>query len=314
MRVTTVGNWQGGASTGTWSPRPLAKVVTATGLVAVLLAGAAGALRPGLTSAAGPAAVVLAGLLGLPHGAVDHLALGWVRGRTGAARPAVLLAYAAAALAAAAAALAAPLPALLVLLVLSAAHFAEGEAAYDRLRGGPGLALPAAALGVAVVAAPLLLRPAAARPLLVALAPSVPALLAVVRLPVLALTAALVLAGLVVALRAKRLLVAAELVVVVGGALAGPPLLAFAMWFALWHSPRHLVRLLALQPGGSGRVRGRRLAVGAAAPTAVAVLGLVGLTLVVGGLPGAVLLVLLALTVPHAAVVARLDRLAEQPG
>ena len=307
--MTTVGNGQVELSTDGWSPAPLATLVTATGLAAVLLATTAGGLAPGWGSAVGPAAVVLAGLLGLPHGAVDHLALGWVRGRTGAARPVVLLAYAAAVLSAAALALAAPLPALLALLVLSAAHFAEGEAAYDRLRGGPGLALPAAALGVAVVVAPLLLRPAAARPLLVALAPTVPTVLAPVRLPVLVLTAALVVAALVVALRAGRLLVATELVVVVGGAVAGPPLLAFAVWFGLWHSPRHLVRLLALQPGGSGRVRGRRLAVGAAAPTAVAAGGLVGLTLVVGGLPGAVLLVLLALTVPHAAVVARLDAL-----
>ena len=290
--MTTVGNGQVELSTDGWSPAPLATLVTATGLAAVLLATTAGGLAPGWGSAVGPAAVVLAGLLGLPHGAVDHLALGWVRGRTGAARPVVLLAYAVAALSAAALALAAPLPALLALLVLSAAHFAEGEAAYDRLRGGPGLALPAAA-----------------RPLLVALAPTVPTVLAPVRLPVLVLTAALVVAALVVALRAGRLLVATELVVVVGGAVAGPPLLAFAVWFGLWHSPRHLVRLLALQPGGSGRVRGRRLAVGAAAPTAVAAGGLVGLTLVVGGLPGAVLLVLLALTVPHAAVVARLDAL-----
>ena len=310
--MTTVGSDVVDFPVIAWSPRRLAAAVTVAGLVTVVLAACTGLLGPGLTTAAGPAAVVVAGLLGLPHGAVDHLALGWVRGRTGAARPVVLLAYAAAALAAAGIALAVPLPALLVLLVLSAAHFAEGEAAYDRLRGGPGLALPAAAIGVAVVAAPLLLRPAAARSLLVALAPSAPALLAQVRLPVLAATALLVLAGLVVALRAGRWLVATELVVVVGGAVAGPPLLAFAVWFALWHSPRHLVRLLALQPGGTGRVRARRLALGAAAPTAVALSGLVALAVLLGGLPGAVLLVLLALTVPHAAVVARLDALRQR--
>ena len=47
----------------------------------------------------------------------------------------------------ASAALAAPVPAVLVLLLLSAAHFAEGEVAFDELRGGPGLRLPAAAGG-----------------------------------------------------------------------------------------------------------------------------------------------------------------------
>ncbi|MDQ6650959.1 MAG: hypothetical protein M3Z02_12710, partial [Actinomycetota bacterium] len=44
-------------------------------------------------------------------------------------------------------------------------------------------------------------------------------------------------------------------------------------------------------------------------PTAVAAAGLTGLALFLGGLPGAVFVVLLALTVPHSAVVARLDRL-----
>ena len=292
-----------------WLPRQLGHQVTAASVLAVAVAAAAGGLAPDLMDRAGPAVLVAAGLLGLPHGAVDHLALGWARGRTGAARPAVLVAYLLAALTAAALAVAAPAPALLVLLVLSAAHFAEGEAGFDRLRGGPGLAVPALALGSAVVVAPLLLRPAAVGPLLTSLAPALPDLLAGVRLPVLALTAVLVAAGLLVALRARRHLVATELAVVVGAAVLGPPLLAFGVWFALWHGPRHLVRLLALEPTGSRRERVRRLARGAALPTLVAATGLVGLALLLGGLPGAVLIALLALTVPHAAVVARLDRL-----
>ena len=56
------------------------------------------------------------------------------------------------------------------------------------------------------------------------------------------------------------------------------------------------------------------MALGATGPTVVAVLGLTTLVLVLGQLPGAVLVVLLALTVPHAAVVGRLDRLARASG
>ncbi len=292
-----------------WDPRPVAARTTVLSAAALALAAGTGLLAPGPAVAAGPAVLVAAGLLGLPHGAVDHLALGWARGRPGAARPGVLALYATAAAGVAALALAAPVPAVLALLVLSAAHFAEGEAAFDRLRGGGGPALPAAALGTAVVALPLLLHPVQVRPVLAALSPDLPGAVARSAPVVLAVTAALVVAGLAVAVRSRSWQVAAELALVVVAALLAPALLVFAVWFAGWHAPRHLVRLAALEPDGDGPARGRRLVVGASAPTAVAVAGLVGLTLLLGGLPGAVLVVLLALTVPHAAVVARLDAL-----
>lgn len=301
----------GGPAGAAWDARPAAHVVGSASLALVAVAAAAGGLLPGMATAAGPAVLVVAGLLGLPHGAVDHLALGWARGVSGY-RPLVLAAYALAAVAAATAALAAPLPALLVLLALSAWHFAEGEAAFDRLRGGRGLALPALALGVAVVVLPIELRPAQARPLLAALDQGLPSVLIGMRLALLLVTALLVTAGLAVALLAGQTRTAVELAVVVTAALLAPPLLAFSAWFAGWHAPRHLVRLAAIEPDGDGRLRLRRLAVGAAAPTAVAAAGLAGLALVLGGLPGALLVVLLALTVPHAAVVARLDGLVRQ--
>ena len=158
---------------------------------------------------------MLAALLGLPHGAVDHLALGWSQGEHGPAPRLLLVGYALGAVLVAAAALAAPVPAVLVLLLLSAAHFAEGEVAFDELRGGPGLRLPAAALGTAVVALPLLLRPEQVRPVVAALDPALPAVLAELRLPVLAMTAVLVVAGLVVGVRARAWPATAELALVV---------------------------------------------------------------------------------------------------
>ena len=274
----------------------------------VLVVAAAVGLAVPSAAQAGPALLVLAALLGLPHGAVDHLALGWSEGRRGPARPALLVAYAGGAVLVAAAALTAPVPAVLVLLVLSAAHFAEGEVAFDELRGGPGLRLPAAAVGTAVVALPLLLRPDQVREVVTALDPALPAVLAQVRLPVLVLTGVLVVAGLVVGVRARAVVPTAELVLVVGAALVAPALLVFAAWFGAWHAPRHLVRLLDLQPDGGAGERARRLALGALAPTAAALAGLGALAATGHGLPAAVLVVLLALTVPHAAVVARLRR------
>jgi hypothetical protein len=72
------------------------------------------------------------------------------------------------------------------------------------------------------------------------------------------------------------------------------------------------VRLLDLQPDGDLRRRLRRLTRSAVAPTAAALVGLAALVAVGRDVPAAVLVVLLALTVPHAVVVARLGRDAEQ--
>ena len=290
-----------------WSSARTAAVV-GLGSAAVLLGAAVLGVAAPPVAQAGPVLLVLAALLGLPHGAVDHLALGWSRGTRDAAPVGLLVAYALGAVLVAAAALAAPVPAVLVLLLLSAAHFAEGEVAFDELRGGPGLRLPAAALGTAVVALPLLLRPEQVRGIVAALDPALPGVLAELRLPVLAVTGALVLGGLLVGVRARAWLPTAELALVVAAALVAPALLVFAAWFGAWHAPRHLVRLLDLQPDGAAGERVRRLALGALAPTAAALAGLGVLAATGRGLPAAVLVVLLALTVPHAAVVARLRR------
>ena len=73
--------------TPSWSPVPAALHTTRSSVGLVAVAATVGALAPAAAADAGPALLVVAGLLGLPHGAVDHLALGWVRGRTGPARP-----------------------------------------------------------------------------------------------------------------------------------------------------------------------------------------------------------------------------------
>jgi len=268
---------------------------------ALLLALGGGLAAPELLRDLGPGLLLLAGVLGVPHGAVDHQAWGWSAGEL-RPRTRVVGLYAAAAAGAVAVALLAPLPALLLLLALSAAHFAEGEAAWARLAGRAATWPAAAAAGVAVVVLPLTLRPTEVRPLLATLNPRLPEIVLSARAPLLALTAIAVVAGLLSARRDPVRLLELTLVVAVAAVL--PPLAAFAAWFAGWHAVRHTARLIMLDPrGADGGLR--RFARAAALPSAVALTGTVALGLVMG-FTGGLLVALLALTVPHTAVVARL--------
>lgn len=288
-------------------PAPVLAAARRLSCGVLLVALCCGLLAPDLLRTAGPALLVAAGLLGLPHGAVDHLAWGWANGsRT--ARPLTVLLYGVAAASSVAVALLVSLPALLVLLALAAAHFAEGEVAWARLLGRPGRWASGAGAGLAAVALPLLLRPGQVRPLLASLDPGLPGLLLShgVRTPLLVLTAVVVAAGAAQARHDRGRL--AELALVVATMVVLPPLAAFAAWFAGWHAVRHTARLLVLDPRGTAdgsRAALRRFARDAAGPTAAALVGVVALAVVLGTTGGTVL-ALLALTVPHSAVVARL--------
>ncbi|MEO6881881.1 MAG: Brp/Blh family beta-carotene 15,15'-dioxygenase [Mycobacteriaceae bacterium] len=288
-----------------WDVRRAASVTGAASALVLALAAALGVAAPRV-GAAGPALLVVAGVLGLPHGAVDHLALGW--SRPGGVRGVLLGGYAVLAVGVAWVAVILPVPTVLALLVLSCAHFAEGELAFARLSGRPGSALTAVALGTTVVTVPLLLRPEAVTTVLDGIDPGLAPVLAQLRVPVLVLTGLLVVAGSVAAVHGRTWRPLAELVLVALACLLGPPLLVFAAWFGAWHAPRHLVRLLHLDTVGGTRDRVRRLARAAVLPTVAALTGLGVLVLVSGSVPSSVLVVLLALTVPHAAVVARLGR------
>lgn len=271
----------------------LAGAVSVGVVVATLLAAAA--LRSPLT-AAGPALLVLAAAAGLPHGAADAALV--LRGAASRRRAALLLlGYASVAAVSVLVALAVPGPALVVLLLLAVAHFAEGESAFDRLRGGHGGLVPGLAVGATVVGMPLLVRPEDARALLTELSSALAAsLLDGPGRAVLALGVLLVVgAGLVRGSAWLRV----EVALVVALVLATAPLVAFAVWFAGWHAVRHTARLRAT---GS---TWRELVLTTALPTVGGALLLAVLATRVGTGP-AVLVGLLALTVPHSAVVARL--------
>jgi Brp/Blh family beta-carotene 15,15'-monooxygenase len=98
-----------------------------------------------------------------------------------------------------------------------------------------------------------------------------------------------------------------------------PPILAVGLYFCLWHSVRHVVRLVAVEDGGVGLERGQILPALAgfgrdALPNTVgALVVLVGLAFVAppGGnllsLLGLYLVLLAVLTLPHTAVVTWMD-------
>lgn len=265
-------------------------------------------------------------LIGLPHGSVDHLLAARLTGRP---VPLAAAAYGAVALLGWALLLA-PGPvgvlALLLVLGLSLVHFALGELEVWRALSGWTPPTPVAVcLGLAGTGA-LLLPLARAGGDLVgvarAVAPWLGDLLASpgVRL---ALGLAWALAAAVAVLaawRADHRGIALDVVVIAAlGALA-PPLVAFGAWFGAWHGLRHLARLLAEEPGsarllqaGHERAAIAHLVRQARWPSVAALATVVVLLVVTTRAAdpttalAASLVALLALTVPHMAVVARLD-------
>ncbi|SDD54324.1 beta-carotene 15,15'-monooxygenase, Brp/Blh family [Geodermatophilus telluris] len=304
--------------------------VPARAATAVSLAAAGAVVLVEVTAGWGDLAwlpLVAGLLLGVPHGAVDHLVPAY-RLRWGPARLAAFaLGYAVVAAAAWLVFRAAPGPALAVFVLLSAWHFGTGETAFADLRADRPVrraALPGAVLGGLVLLVPLVRGAEQAAPVVAAVVPGSdgrlpPGVGAVVLAVVLPAAAALAVALLLEARWAEAAEVGALAVLV----LTAPPLAAFGVYFGCWHSVRHTARVLAEDPANApdlvaGRLGAplRRFAVAAALPT-VAVLAVLGLLWsAAGGWRGLLatdLPLLAALTVPHALVVAWLDRAAPGP-
>ena len=304
-----------------------ARTATRLSLAAALLVLAGELVVPGGWGGAAWVLLVAGLLIGLPHGAVDHLLpasrLGWRPVRVGL----FALGYAALAAAAYGLFLAFPGPALGIFVAVSIWHFGSGETVFADLRAGRPLRprVPAALTWGAVV----LLLPFArgwgdpgseVAGLTTALAPgwAAPAPQVADLVSVLVVAAA---AGLAVfLLRGRRWLEAGELGLLVALALVVPPLAAFGVYFGAWHALRHLARVLAEDPANTpdlaaGRLGRplRRFGWTAAGPTA-AVLLVLGLlwadagtwrAFVVADVP-----LLAALTLPHVLVVTWQDRVA----
>jgi Brp/Blh family beta-carotene 15,15'-monooxygenase len=285
----------------------------------------AAVLLPDQLSAWGLGVLAVGVLVGLPHGAVDHLVPDWVAGRPGRMlRPGVLVGYAVTALVALGALLVTPVVSLLLLFVVSAVHFGMGEVAFDAERSGtpwrPALrdVAPVVGLGGLPIAVPLARWPEEADRVLAALSPELPGLLTPgVRQAALAVVGVALLGTVSGALARGRPGWAAEAGLLAALFTLAPPAAAFGAYFGGWHAVRHIGRLLAVDPrNGEDLAAGRlgvpllRYATAAAVPTGVALAGIALLVLSAQrpDWTAGALAVLLGLTVPHMAVVALLDR------
>jgi Brp/Blh family beta-carotene 15,15'-monooxygenase len=280
---------------------------------------------PAAVSAAAPAVAVVGVLLGVPHGAVDHLVPGWAAARPLArgALAALLAGYLLVVAAGAVALVAAPLPTLVLFLAVSAWHFGRGvvvEAAETRGHAPPVPRrdlLPCLAHGLVVTVLPIAAWPQVALPLLALLAPGAGAAPGWLPPALGLLTATTVVLALVVLLRQRRGAEAGQLVLLAATFWVVHPFAAFGVYFGLWHALRHGARLVELAAGEDPLRAGlRRVTVQALLPTAGALAFLAAVVAtaryappsLATGLLAAELATLVGLTFPHAIVVGALDR------
>jgi beta-carotene 15,15'-dioxygenase len=293
-------------------------IVRAASIAAAVIATSAGLAGLLGEQVLGPLVVAL--LIGLPHGAVDHLAIarriagtvGWALGTVGyagmAAATFLLLGLA-------------PLVGWTAFLVLSVLHFGTADREYLAQRGRRPSAVFALAVGALPVAALMVGDPDSIRPLAEAIDPSVALLLAPAVLTAVTwgtAAAVLIAAGVEIARRNAPALI--DLVVLVALFAVVPPLWAFGVYFGLWHAVRHVGRMVREERPWSDitaragvAASARRFAVDAVPPTLIAI-GAMTALLVLGPGGGGVavtavaLQVTAAVTFPHALTVAWLDR------
>ncbi len=261
-------------------------------------------------------------LVGLPHGAVDHLVPGFRLGHDLSRTLVVVVGYAGLAGLALLAFRAWPGPGLAVFVAVSVWHFGTGETACHALLRGARPArdvLGAITFGAVVLVLPITAHTDEVAPIMADLAPGSAGLLGPgVSAAVTAICGVLVAAAALA--RRDRPQELLDLGLLLAVAVLVPPTAAFGAYFGGWHAVRHTARLLAEDPASAddlvlGRL-GRplsRFARRAALPTAVALTGVGVLWLGADGWRGFVstdLSVLAALTVPHLVVVAWMDRTA----
>ena len=255
-------------------------------------------------------------VLGLPHGALDHL----IPARTGYALGRRHRAFAG-------------------FLLATIVHWGQGDQRFleifvgRRPRRGIGALVTVATRGALPILVPIAAFPAAAQDLFarattgLGLDVATPDLAA----PWLGVATLVVLAGLAAgylavavdaaASRAGLLVDVAEVAVLIGFFAFVPAYAAIGVYFVAWHSLRHLARLLVLRPADADAVRRgqlagpvRRLAIDLVPVTVAAVVLLAGLTAwsranlqSLDDFVALYLVLISALTMPHMLVVAMMD-------
>lgn len=262
-------------------------------------------------------AAIVALAVGIPHGAVDHLTLS--RSMPLARLLSMGALYLTIAAVAAAAVIAAPGVAFIVVLAMTVWHFGTGDVeASHELDGTPQetgatRVIHALAAGSAPVLLPLTSPSAVST--LTAIQPRLadvftPAVITSLRTAVLTL----IVISLLMLIQQGRTRATVELAALTVLGYVVAPLLAFAIYFGLWHSLRHTARLAEVTYGEiTPRTLGRTFAQGLPA--------LIGAIVVVGALAAFAssiaitsawlwfgLAIVWGLTVPHMAMVAAFDR------
>jgi len=274
-------------------------------------------------------------MFGLPHGSLDHLVPARLRGDGRVLRSVVVVVALYAVLGAATAALwlVAPLAGMLAFIALTWFHWGQGDRWIDHLMGdgtvgGAAAALTIAARGALPMLVPLVAHPAdyssvvSEAATVVGRASSTPVGVLTVtpegRAVAGAIALALVVALIVAVRRTGRPVgrTVSEVVVLAAFFWVVPPVLAVGLYFTLWHSVRHIVRLELTDPTGACSLAEGRLLrpfvrfLRQAWPiTVIALAILIGTGVLLGSDGLSVYLVVLAvLTTPHAAVVTWMDR------
>ena len=267
---------------------------------------------------------VVALAIGIPHGALDHLV---TLPKAQPKKMAIFIAiYVAVAIIAVVAILKFNVIGFIFVLFMSAVHFGIGDAAFiseidKRSTSGTKLNrwfyIPAA--GFTPVFIPLVNSASTE-----ALASVNPALIDWHQgwdSQILVAVTAFTVVAIVVMIVGKRLREALDLTLLLALALIAPPLIAFAIYFGCWHAMRHTARLTLSLPKSIESLNqglGRQAFLSAVIPGLPALVGtfLVAAVLALSGQKFSdeffwmALVVVWALTVPHMAVTAKLDRAA----
>jgi len=252
-------------------------------------------------------------VLGLPHGAVDHLqGRDLLAGRASGAWPALFAGlYVGAGLVVIAAWALAPPVLLVAFLVLAVVHFGAEDVEQDRLLPTrAGRLVEGLLRGSVPIAGPVLFHPSSTGQLFSMLTPGTPLETIFGVLQAAALPATVLLSGtsglMIWAAWRNRGLLAAELAALLLLVAVLPPLLAFAGYFCFWHSPRHSLSVIARLAPRDFRGGLRQFAVSAIALTSltIALAALAWILLDGGSQPArasvqVIFAGLAALTVPH---------------
>ena len=238
-------------------------IASAVATLAVIAASAV--VRAAPTPTVSAVVLVAAVAVGMPHGALDILAgpVLAMRSRTMRAFVMFLTAYVAVSALVVAGWLYAPEAGVLAFFAMSWFHFGGGDSGGDRARWSVARIAHAVCSGGIVVALSTAFHPTRVLPMVNALFFGQTNLSSsqLERLGYVG-TAAAAVAFVVAAIRtdqAERGRVVAELSLLAALFLVADPLISFAVYFCVWHGPRHTGRLLQALPSGLPRSASRLL-------------------------------------------------------